>query len=421
MRVLVVGGGGRCHAIIHALSKSVQVDKIYAAPGNDGMRDLAELIPIKETDVDSLLRFAKESRVDLTVVGPELSLEAGIVNSFEEEGLRIFGPSKEAARIETSKSYAKNIMLKYGIPTAAYKAFTEFDQALEYAKLCEQNKSYPIVIKYDGLAAGKGVIIAQDYEMAKKALHDMLVDDMYGHSAVIIEEYLEGPEFTFMCFVDGHNVYPMVVSQDHKRAFDGDLGPNTGGMGAYSGVPVISASDEAKALEQIMKPAAKAMVLEGVPYKGVLYGGLIKTKDGIKTIEFNARFGDPEAEVVLPRLKSDIFDVFSNIIDGKSVKLDWSNDYTIGVVLASNGYPSDYKKGYPIKGLENVDGYVYHMGTKFDGKDFITNSGRVLIVVQSGATLEEARENAQRDIKQISCSSLFCRKDIGLNSLVLSK
>lgn len=417
MKVLVVGSGGRCHAIIHALSKSAQVDKIYAAPGNDGMRDLASLVAIKETEVDSLLSFAKENRIDLTVVGPEIALEAGIVNSFQAHGLNIFGPSREAAQIESSKSFAKNLMQKYNIPTGAYKVFTDYKEAMDYVSQYSKTASFPLVIKYDGLAAGKGVVIAKDLSMAEKALYDMLVKDIYGDSSVIIEEYLEGPEFTFMCFVDRENVYPMLVSQDHKRAYDGDLGPNTGGMGAYCEVPIISAEDQKEALEKIMKPVAKAMVLEDIPYKGVLYGGLIKTKEGIKVIEFNARFGDPEAEVVLPRLESDIFDVFMSIIEGKDLELKWDKCYTIGVVLASKGYPGSYEKGYKIRGLENVKGHIYHMGTKFDGKDYITNSGRVLILVQQGASLEEAREKAMEDIKNIKCDKLFYRTDIGSKSL----
>jgi phosphoribosylamine--glycine ligase len=417
MKVLVIGGGGRCHAIIHALSKSGRVSKIFAAPGNDGMKSLAELVPIKETNIDKLLNFAKANSIDLTVVGPEISLEAGIVNQFEREGLKIFGPSREAARIETSKSFAKELMVKYNVPTAGFESFADFDKAAAYAEACAAADSFPIVIKYDGLAAGKGVVIAETLEKAREALHDMLVDDKFGDSSVVIEEYLEGIEFSFMCFVDREKVYPMVLSQDHKRAFDGDLGPNTGGMGAYSGVPVINESDKAEALERIMKPVAKALVSEGVPFKGVLYGGLIKTGDGIKVIEFNARFGDPEVEVVLPRLKNDIFDVFCSIIDGKEIQLEWSKGYTLGIVLASKGYPGSYEKGYPIKGLEKVEGYVYHMGTKFNGQDYVTNGGRVLIIVQHGDTLLEAQRKALKDAEQISCENLFYRKDIGSKSL----
>lgn len=418
MKVLVVGSGGRCHAIIDAIKRSKPTTKVFVAPGNDGMRDSAEIVPINETEIDKLLKFAKENKIDLTVVGPEASLEKGIVNLFEREGLKIFGPTKEAARIETSKSFAKELMEKHQIPTAGFKTFAEYDEATAYAEALAKADSFPIVIKYDGLAAGKGVVIAETLSRAKETLREMLVEDKFGDSAVVIEDYLEGPEFSFMCFVDRENVYPMVLAQDHKRVFDGDLGPNTGGMGAYSGVPLVTLEDEAEALERIMRPVAKALVLEGVPFKGVLYGGLIKTKDGIKVIEFNARFGDPEAEVVLPRLESDLLAVFFSVIEGSKVRLQWSKDYTVGIVLASKGYPQDYKKGYPIRCLEHVEGHVYHMGTKFDGHDYVTNGGRVLIVVQKADTLFEAQQKALKDCEKIDCANLFYRRDIGSKSLI---
>lgn len=414
MKVLVVGSGGRCHAIIDALKRSTESVEVFAAPGNDGMRPMAELVPIPVTEVEQLRDFAKENRIDLTIVGPEAALEKGIVNVFQEAGLKIFGPTKEAARIETSKSFAKELMQKYGIPTAAFKTFTDYQDAACYV---ESLGRLPVVIKYDGLAAGKGVVIAETLEQAKKTLYDMLVKDVFGKASVVIEEYLEGVEFSFMCFVDRENVYPMVLAQDHKRAFDGDEGPNTGGMGAYSGVPVISQKDADEALERIMKPVAKALVEEGVPFQGVLYGGLIKTADGVKVIEFNARFGDPEAEVVIPRLKTDLLEVILNVVEGRKVETQWSDAYTVGIVLASKGYPGRYETGHPIRGLDRVEGLVYHMGTKFDGKEYLTNGGRVLIVVGRGKTLREAQKKALADCEKIQCDNLYYRRDIGFRSL----
>lgn len=414
MKVLVIGAGGRCHAIIHALSKSKKVTKIYSAPGNAGIAALATILNIKETEVDKLLEFAVTNKIDLTVVGPEAALEKGIVDAFQAKGLKIFGPTKAAAKIETSKAYAKYIMDKYNIPTASYKTFSNYEEAVEYVK----NVPYPTVLKYDGLAAGKGVVIAQNYEEAKSTLYDMLVDAEFGTSSVVIEDYLTGPEFSFMCFVDNENVYPMQVSQDHKRAYDNDLGPNTGGMGAYSEVPIITDLDKAYALEHIMKPTALGLVKEGCPFKGVLYGGLMKTPNGIKVIEFNARFGDPETEVVLPKLKSDIYDVFCDIIDGNKVNLEWDTDFYLGIVMASKGYPKEYQKGYVIKNLESVNALVYHMGTAFNSNnEYVTNGGRVLMVVGHGASLNAAKEMAMNAVKQIDCENLFYRSDIGHWSL----
>ena len=413
MKVLVVGSGGRCHAIVKALSKSKQVTRIYAAPGNAGMSELATLIPISATNVSELLAFAKIENMDLTVVGPEGSLAAGIVNEFEKNNLKIFGPTKEAATIESSKSFAKDLMKKYHIPTADFEIFNDFEKALKYAS----NMSLPVVIKYDGLAAGKGVVICQSMTEVEDNLREMLIDDKYGEPKVVIEEYLDGPEVSFMCFVSNENVYPLVISQDHKRAFEGDKGPNTGGMGAYSGVPIIDQADVDYALEHIMKPTAKAMILEGKPFKGLLYGGLMKTKDGVKVIEFNARFGDPETEVVLPRLESDIYDAFINVIDGNPVELKWNDNYTLGIVMASKGYPGEYEKNELILGLDEVESDVYHMGTRKIGNNYAVNGGRVLIVVGSGKTLKEAQQNALKDVEKIKCDSLFYRSDIGYRAL----
>ncbi len=413
MRVLVVGAGGRCHAILDALKKSKHNLELYCAPGNAGIASIAHIVDIKETNVEALTGFALQNKIDLTVVGPEIALAAGIVNEFNKAGLKIFGPTKEAAQIETSKAYAKALMKKYHIPTAGYEVFSDYNQAIDYVR----GHTLPIVLKYDGLAAGKGVVIATRLEEAEATLKDMLIDDKFGSSSVVIEDYLEGPEFSFMCFVSGADVYPLEVSQDHKRAYNNDLGPNTGGMGAYSGVPIISDSDKEYALKKIMEPTALALIKEGCPFKGVLYGGLMKTKDGIKVIEFNARFGDPETEVVLPKLKNDLFDVFCDIIDGNKVNLAFDPMYYLGVVLASKGYPGSYEKGYLIEGLEDVDGIVYHMGTKLEAGKYYTNGGRVLIVVAKGNTLLEAQQNANREASKIKSSNLFYRTDIGHRSL----
>lgn len=413
MRVLVVGAGGRCHAILDALKKSKHNLELYCAPGNAGIASIAHIVDIKETNVEALKGFALQNKIDLTVVGPEIALAAGIVNEFNKAGLKIFGPTKDAAQIETSKAYAKALMKKYHIPTAGYEVFSDYNQAIDYVR----GHTLPIVLKYDGLAAGKGVVIATRLEEAETTLKDMLIDDKFGSSSVVIEDYLEGPEFSFMCFVSGADVYPLEVSQDHKRAYNNDLGPNTGGMGAYSGVPIISDSDKEYALKKIMEPTALALIKEGCPFKGVLYGGLMKTKDGIKVIEFNARFGDPETEVVLPKLKNDLFDVFCDIIDGNKVNLAFDPMYYLGVVLASKGYPGSYEKGYLIEGLEDVDGIVYHMGTKLEAGKYYTNGGRVLIVVAKGNTLLEAQQNANREASKIKSSNLFYRTDIGHRSL----
>ena len=350
MKVLVIGGGGREHAIVDALSRSPQVEKIYCAPGNAGIARQAECVAIRETEVERLRNFAAERGIGLTVVGPEVALAAGVVDCFRAAGLRIFGPTKAAARIESSKEFAKRLMAKYAIPTAGFRAFTDYAGALAYV----QGRPLPAVLKYDGLAAGKGVVIARTMAEAEAALRDMLLDDKFGEGKVVVEDYLEGPEFSFMCFVSGHKVWPMALAQDHKRAYDGDEGPNTGGMGAYSPLPFVTAEDERYALEKIMQPVADAMIAEGCPFEGVLYGGLMKTARGIEVIEFNARFGDPETEVVLPRLKSDIVDIFCAVAEGRDTQLEWHDFAALGIVLASKGYPGDYEKGHEIKGLSLI-------------------------------------------------------------------
>ncbi|MEE1095754.1 MAG: phosphoribosylamine--glycine ligase [Paludibacteraceae bacterium] len=414
-KVLVVGGGGREHAIVYALSRSPQVEKIYCAPGNAGIAQLAECVAIKDTDVEGLLLFAKETEVDLTVVGPEAALAAGVVDAFRAEGMPIFGHTKAATQIESSKEFAKIIMQKYDVPTAAYQSFSDYEEALAYV----QAGRLPIVLKYDGLAAGKGVVIANTIEEADTALRDMLCNEAFGKGKVVIEDYLEGPEFSFMCFVNGEKVYPMPLSQDHKRAYDNDEGPNTGGMGAYTPLPFVTEEDEAFAKEYILEAVAKGMCAEGLPLTGVLYGGLMKTAQGIKVIEFNARFGDPETEVVLPLLESDAYDVFygiaTNTLPYKKEQgggLSWRNEATIGVVLASKGYPGDYTKGAVIEGTEVFDGPIFHMGTKNENGVLKTNGGRVMMCIATGKDIAAAREKVYNEIEKIHCDNLFYRKDI---------
>ena len=407
--VLVVGSGGREHAIVDALSRSPQVSKIYCAPGNAGIGLQAFNVPLKDTDVEGLKAFALENQVDLTVVGPESALAAGLVDAFREAGLAVFGHTRAATRIESSKEFAKELMLKYDVPTAAYRSFSSYDEALEYVA----SRPFPAVLKYDGLAAGKGVVIAQDLEEARAALASMLLDEAFGKGRVVVEDFLTGPEFSFLCFVDGPNVYPMPLSQDHKRAFDGDKGPNTGGMGAYTGLPFITDADREFALENIMRRTAKAMCAEGCPLSGVLYGGLMKTPQGVKVIEFNARFGDPETEVVLPLLESDIYEIFEGVALGREVPAPkWRDGVTLGVVLASNGYPGKYEKGYEIEGLEKVDAKIFHMGTAFKDGRLVTAGGRVLMVVSGGLDLADARERVYREVAKVRCDNLFHRSDI---------
>ena len=408
--VLVVGSGGREHAIVDALSRSPQVDKIYCAPGNAGIAAQAECVAIKDTDVEGLKSFALETGIDLTVVGPEAALAVGVVDAFRAAGLKIFGHTKAATRIESSKEFAKQLMVKYDIPTAAYEAFDNYEQAKAYV----DRTGVPTVLKYDGLAAGKGVVVAMTEQEADEALRDMLLDESFGKGRVVIEEYLEGPEFSLMCFVCGDKLYPMPVAQDHKRAYDGDKGPNTGGMGAYTHLPFITDEDMEYAMERVMRPTAAAMVAEGCPLTGVLYGGLMKTPNGIKVIEFNARFGDPETEVVLPLISSDICDIFEAVATGaEAVEPTWESLATLGIVLASKGYPGSYEKGYAITGLENVDGMIYHMGTAAKDGQIVTAGGRVMIVVCKAETLAAAHAKANAEVAKITCDNLFYRTDIG--------
>ena len=409
MKVLVIGSGGREHAIVEALSRSPRKPKIYAAPGNAGIAALAECVAIKDTEADKLLAFAQENDIELTVVGPEAALAVGVVDKFRAAGLKIFGPTKAATEIESSKDFAKRLMKKYDVPTADYATFSDFDEALAYVR----KGSLPTVLKYDGLAAGKGVVIATTMEEAEATLRDMLLDTKFGEGRVVIEEFLIGEEFSLMCFVAGNKICPMPVAQDHKRAYDNDEGPNTGGMGAYTELPFVSAEDHEYAMTNIMQRVADAMVAEGTPFTGVLYGGLMKTPQGIKVIEFNARFGDPETEVVLPRLKSDAIDVFTAVANNEQPEAEWTDEATLGIVLASKGYPGDYQKGFVIEGAERVESKIYHMGTAMKEGNLVTAGGRVMIVVASAPTLKEAQMKAREDIAKIECDNLFHRTDIG--------
>lgn len=418
MNVLVIGRGGREHAIARKFSESKRVDKVFVAPGNPGMSDVATLIPIQENETANIIEFTKTNNIEWTFVGPEVPLLDGLVNALEAEGLRAFGPRQNAAEIEGSKSFAKDLMKKYNIPTAAYETFTSYDEAKAYV----EKMGTPIVIKANGLAAGKGVVVAMTEAEAFEALSDMLLDEKFGSASasVVIEEYLEGEEFSLLSFVNGDKVYPMVIAQDHKRAFDGDQGPNTGGMGAYSPVPQISDAVIAESLETIVKPTANAMISEGRDFSGILYAGLMLTANGPKVIEFNARFGDPETQVILPRLKSDLVDVLEAVMAGENIEIEWHDDAVLGVVLAAKGYPGDYKKGAVIKGLENIspDVHVYHSGTALNEEcHTVTNGGRVLFLSAKGVTLAEAKQKAYEEIEKIECDDLFYRSDIGYRVL----
>lgn len=422
MKILVIGRGGREHALARKFAESRHVDKVYVAPGNPGMEDVAERVSINETDHQALIDFAHENGIGLTFVGPEVPLINGVVDEFEKEGLKIFGPKKAAVIIEGSKSFTKDLLKKYAIPTARYETFTELDQAVAYVK----NQGVPIVIKADGLAAGKGVVVAMSEREAVDALQAMLQDAKFGEASnkVVIEEFLEGQEFSYMAFVNGEKVYPMEIAQDHKRAFDGDKGPNTGGMGAYSPVPQIGCDLVQKAHDEILLPVAKAMVKEDRSFTGILYAGLIATADGPKVIEFNARFGDPETQVILPRLQSDLVEVIEHVLEGSDCELEWTEESAIGVVLAATGYPEDgYEKGAVIRGLSHIgeNMHAYHAGTaKNNQGEFITNGGRVLLVTALGPSLEDAKQNVYRELETISCKGLFYRHDIGEKAIAQS-
>lgn len=379
---------------------------------NPGVASFGKCLDLSEKD---LVEFCKNEKIDLVAIGPEAYLVDGLVDILEKENIRVFGPRKNAAILEESKAFAKDFMKKYKIPTADYQTFTDYEKALVYI----EKSSFPIVIKADGIAAGKGVLIVENLDQAKEALKEVMVDKVFASagSKVVIEEFLEGEEFSLLCFVSGEKIVPMKVAQDHKRAFDNDKGLNTGGMGAYLPVKGIGQADIDEAIEQIIKPTAAAMVKEGREFKGVLFAGLMKTKDGIKTIEYNVRFGDPETEVLLLSLKSNLYDIMNKVIDGDDFDIKWDDKSYIGVVLASKGYPENYDKNFEIRGLDKVNSKVFHMGTKSENEKILTNGGRVLIVCAGGDSLEEARAKAYEDIEKMECDNLFYRKDIGHLSL----
>lgn len=418
MNVLVIGRGGREHAICRKVSESAIVEKVFVAPGNDGMSDVAQLVPIAENCPEQLIQFAKEQQIGLTIIGPEIPLLAGLADQFNEAGLKVFGPSKAAAEIEGSKSFAKELMKKYAIPTAEYEVFTSFEEASKYV----EEKGAPIVIKADGLAAGKGVTVAMTKEEALKSLEEMLLGKKFGEasSQVVIEEFLSGEEFSLMAFVNGEIVIPLEIAQDHKRAYDGDQGPNTGGMGAYSPVPHIGDDTVQIAVETVLYPAARAMVQEGRSFCGILYAGLIKTVDGPKVIEFNARLGDPETQVILPRLASDLVQTILAILEGGTPELSWDKQAMIGVVVASKGYPEVYEKGAVLKGLDDFpeDIFTFHAGTvKNEQGEYVTAGGRVLLVGTKADSLGDASKKVYRELEKLKCEGVFYRKDIGYKAI----
>lgn len=417
MKILLVGGGGREHAILHAIAKSPRVDKIYVAPGNAGMADMAELVNIGVMEFDKLVAFAREHEIDLTVCSQDDPLCAGIVDAFEEAGLRIFGTRKNAAIIEGSKAFSKDLMKKYNIPTAAYETFDDPAKAEEYLK----SQKMPIVLKADGLALGKGVLICQTLEEAIEGVKEIMEDKKFGSAGneLVIEEFMTGREVSCLAFVDGTNYALMTSSQDHKRAGDGDTGLNTGGMGTFSPSPFFTEDIQKTCDEKIFRPTVDAMKKEGREFKGVLYFGLMLTADGPKVVEYNTRFGDPETQVVLPRMKTDIIDVFEACIDGKldEIKLEFEDNAAVCVVLASKGYPVSYEKGFPIEGFDKFDNqkyYCFHAGTKFDAEGrIVTNGGRVLGITALGSNLKEARKNAYEATEWISFENKYMRHDIG--------
>lgn len=418
MNVLVIGRGGREHAIARKLYESERVEKVFAAPGNPGMTDVAELVSIEETNHEDLVAFAKEKAIGLTVIGPETPLLNGLADEFAKEDLQVFGPNSRAAVIEGSKSFAKDLMKNYSIPTAEYETFSDYECAKAYI----EKMGAPIVIKADGLAAGKGVVVAMTKQEALDAIHDMLVGAKFGEASakVVIEEYLDGEEFSLMAFVNGDKVYPMVIAQDHKRVFDGDKGPNTGGMGAYSPVPQISDAMVQTAVETILKPTVHAMISENRQFTGILYAGLIATEKGTKVIEFNARFGDPETQVVLPRLKTDFVDTLEAVLAGDDLNLEWHDEAVLGVVVAAEGYPGVYKKGSEIKGLEGIqpDTHIYHAGTAKDSEGaLVTDGGRVLLVAAKGTDLASAQRQVYKELGHIEKKGLFWRADIGYRAV----
>lgn len=421
MKVLVIGSGGREHALVWKISKSPLVHKVWCAPGNAGIADIAETVNLSPSDIGGLAKFAKREGIDLTVVGPEVPLTMGIVDHFEKEGLRIFGPSRAASELEGSKDFTKGIMKKYNVPTAAYESFTSKEEALAYV----DKTGAPIVIKADGLAAGKGVVVAQSLDEAKEAIEAMMGDKTFGAAGekVVIEEFMAGEEASYLVFSDGKNILPMPTSQDHKAVYDGDKGPNTGGMGAYSPAPVVTKELEERIIREIIKPLVDGMAKEGKPYKGILYAGLMITKEGPRVVEFNCRFGDPECQPIMMRMKSDIVPVLEAVIDVRldAVTVDWEERKTVCVVMAAGGYPGSYEKGKEIKGLDAFkdrnDLVVFHAGTAVRDGEIITSGGRVLGVTALGDGLEEAINRAYEAVRGITWDGVYFRNDIGKKGL----
>ncbi len=418
MKVLIVGSGGREHAIAWKVSKSPLVDKIYCAPGNAGIAQIAECVPIGAMEFEKLADFAQEKGIDLTVIGMDEPLVGGIVDVFEERGLRVFGPRKDTAVIEGSKVFSKNLMQKYGIPTGAYEIFSDADEAVKYL----ETSKYPIVVKADGLALGKGALICNNFEEAKGAVSTLMLEKQFGASGdrVVVEEFLIGREVSVLCFSDGTTIKTMTSAQDHKRAKDGDQGLNTGGMGTFSPTPFYTKEVDEFCKKYVYQPTIDAMKQEGRDFKGILFVGLILTEEGPKVLEYNARFGDPETQVVLPRMKNDIVEVFEACIDGKldAVDLQFEDNAAVCVILASDGYPEKYEKGFVIGGLNAFDGkedyFCFHSGSKLDDEGkIVTNGGRVLGVTALGRDLKEARANAYKATEWVNFENKYMRSDIG--------
>lgn len=418
MKVLIVGGGGREHAIAWKISQSPKVSKLYCAPGNGGIAALAECVPVKAMDIEGITSFANNEGIDLVVVAPDDPLAAGMVDALESAGIRAFGPNKAAAEIESSKVFSKNLMKKYGIPTAAYEVFDNTNDALDYLRKC----NYPTVVKADGLALGKGVIIANNYDEAEKAVRSLMSDRVFGDAGkrIVIEEFLVGPEVSALAFTDGETLVPMVSSQDHKRVMDNDMGPNTGGMGTFSPSKLYTDEMNDYCMKNIFMPAIEAMRKEGRRFKGVLYTGLILTADGPKVLEYNARFGDPETQVVLPHLKTDIIDIFEAIIDERlaEVRIEWKKKSAVCVILASGGYPGKYETGLEITGIGEAEKdpsvIVFHAGTKLEGGKYYTAGGRVLGVTAVADTIEDARTKVYSAVGKINFEGMHYRRDIGI-------
>lgn len=417
MKILVVGGGGREHTLVWKIAQSSLVTKIYCAPGNGGISTIAECVPIKAMDIDGIVKFSVENKIDLVVVAPDDPLVAGTVDALESAGIRAFGPRKNAALIEGSKAFSKELMKKYEIPTAKYEVFDNSEHAIEYLR----HQSFPAVIKADGLALGKGVIIAQGFDQAQEAVNSIMNDKVFGESGkkIVVEEFLEGTEVSILAFTDSKTVKPMVSSQDHKRVFDDDKGLNTGGMGAFAPSKIYTPQLEKVCMEKIFKPTVEAMNKENRPFKGILYFGLIITKEGPKVIEYNCRFGDPETQVVLPLLENDIVEIFNAIIDEKldSIDIKWSSSACVCVVMASGGYPQKYETGYEISGMDEAEHdantVIFHAGTKRDNNRFYTAGGRVIGVTALESTMEAAISKAYKGVEKVSFKDMHFRKDIG--------